>query len=104
MLLSKPTSGLLKANGKRTIIKVKGPLVNMLVDIALHKYQDFVRYKGKHDIFYMDVLKALYEMLQSSLLYYKKLRRDLEEIGFVIYPHDPCVANKMVNKNQHMSI
>ena len=35
-------------------------------------------------------------MLQSSLLYYKKFVKDIEEIGFELNPYDPCVANKMV--------
>jgi hypothetical protein len=45
--------------------------------------------------------KALYGMLQSSLLYYKKFRKDFEEFGFIINPYDPCVANRMVNGKQH---
>ena len=40
-------------------------------------------------------------MLQAALLWYKKFRKDLEEIGFVFNPYDPCVANKMVNGKQH---
>jgi hypothetical protein len=92
----------LKANSKKTIMKIKEPLVNMLANIALHEYQDFVGYKGKHKIFYMDMLKALYGMFQSSLLYYKKFRKNLEEIRCLINPCNPCVANMMVNKNQHI--
>ena len=45
--------------------------------------------------------KALYGMLQSSLLYYKKFRKDLEGIGFVVNPYDPCVANRIINGSQH---
>lgn len=39
-------------------------------------------------------------MLQSSLLFYKKLVKDLTEIGFVINPYNPCVANKVINRKQ----
>ena len=45
--------------------------------------------------------KALYGMLQLSLLYYKKFRQDIESIGFKVNPYDPCVANRMVNGKQH---
>jgi hypothetical protein len=45
--------------------------------------------------------KALYGMLQSALLYYKKFKKDIEQIGFEVNPYDPCVANQMVNGNQH---
>jgi hypothetical protein len=47
------------------------------------------------------MMKALYGMLQSSLLYYKKFRKDLEEIGFKVNPYDPCVANRIVKTKQH---
>ena len=31
---------------------------------------------------------------------YKKFQKDITEYGFEINPHDPCVANKMVNGKQ----
>jgi len=34
------------------------------------------------------------------LLFYKKLRKDMESIGFVVNPYDPCVANMMVEGKQ----
>jgi hypothetical protein len=34
------------------------------------------------------------------LLFYKKLRRNLEENGFTINPYDPCVVNKTVQGTQ----
>ncbi len=39
--------------------------------------------------------KALYGMLKSTLLFYKKLVEDLKSVGFEINPYDPCVANKI---------
>jgi hypothetical protein len=45
--------------------------------------------------------KALYGMLQSSLLYSKKFQKDLEEIRFKINPYNPCVANRIVKGKQH---
>ena len=53
-------------------------------------------------VLYVEVLKALYGMLQSSLLYYKKWVKDIEKEGFVVNPYDPCVANKMVDGKQQM--
>jgi hypothetical protein len=40
--------------------------------------------------------KAIYGLLRSALLFYKKLVADLEGDGFVINPYDPCVANKTI--------
>ena len=73
----------------------------MLVDISPHDYQDYVRFEGNQKVLYVEMIKALYGMLQSSLLYYKKFWKDLEEIGFKINPYDPCVANRMINGTQH---
>lgn len=89
-----------KPGKERTIMKIRGQLVDMLVNIAPHEYQDFVRFKGTHKVIYVMMIKALYGMLQSLLLYYKKFRKDLEEIGFKINPYDPCVANRIIKGKQ----
>ena len=46
---------------------------------------------------YVRLSKALYGMLKAALLFYKRLMSELENMGFKINPHDPCVANKIVN-------
>jgi type I restriction-modification system DNA methylase subunit len=46
------------------------------------------------------MLMALYGMLISSILYYKKLRKDIELIGFEVNPYNICVANQMINGEQ----
>ena len=53
--------------------------------------------EGKGEVLYVVMMKALYGMLQSSLLYYKKIRQDIEDIGFEINPYDPCVVNQMID-------
>jgi hypothetical protein len=47
------------------------------------------------------MLRALYGMLVLSILYYKKFRADIEGIGFIVNPYDPCVANRDVKNKQH---
>jgi hypothetical protein len=76
-------------------------LVDMLLDVDPAKYKDFVVFEKGKRVLYVQVMRAIYGMLQASLLWYKKFRKDLEEIGFVFNPYDPCVANKMVNGKQH---
>ena len=46
---------------------------------------------------YVKLLKALYGLLKSALLFYKKLAGELVNMGFEINPYDPCVDNKTVN-------
>ncbi len=42
----------------------------------------------------------MYGLMRSALLFYLKLRKDLEAFGFVVNDYDPCIANKMVNGAQ----
>ena len=52
-------------------------------------------------VVYLKVKKAIYGLIQSTLLFYNKLRRDLESIGFKINLYNPCIANQVVNGKQH---
>ena len=49
---------------------------------------------------YVRLSEALYGILRSSLLFYKRLRRFLEDKGFAINDYYPCVANNVVNGAQ----
>ena len=40
-------------------------------------------------------------MLEASLLWYRKFRKELEEFGFKFNDYDPCMANRVKRKNQH---
>ena len=90
-----------KEKGERIVMKIRGQLVDMLVELSPETYADYVVSEGNNKVLYVIMIKALYGMLQSSLLYYKKFRKDIESIGFRINPYDPCVANRMVNGKQH---
>ena len=39
-------------------------------------------------------------MMKSALLFYKKLIKELKEMGFEINPYDPCMGNKLVCEKQ----
>ena len=45
--------------------------------------------------------KALHGMLQSSLLYYKKFRKDFKRIRFIANLYNPCLAKRIVKRKQH---
>src|SRR5210317_557039 len=81
---------------ERIIMKITGSLVSILTEMAPEYRNYVVEEKGKR-VIYTKVLRAIYGMLQSSLLWYKQFRGDLEDLGFIFNPYDPCVANKMVN-------
>jgi Reverse transcriptase (RNA-dependent DNA polymerase) len=73
----------------------------MLVSLDTVLYKPFVVHENNDKVLYVQLLKALYGTLQAALLFYKKLKKDLESIGFKINPYDPCVANRTVNGKQH---
>jgi hypothetical protein len=59
-------------DGEKIIMKIQGQLVDMLLEIAPEMYEPYVVYEGKKKVLYVRMLKALYGMLISSILYYKK--------------------------------
>ena len=86
-------------HGNRTIMKIRGVLVDILCEID-PIYRDYVVMEGNQKVLYLHITKAIYGMLVSAMLFYKKLVKDLQNYGFVVNPYDPCVANKDVNGKQ----
>ena len=76
---------------------LKGKLAELMLLAAPEIYSPFIQIiKDGKPILYVKLLKALYGCLKSALLYYRKLRTDLENMGFKVNPCDPCVANRIV--------
>ena len=85
-------------NNETVITLLRGNLAKMMVRIDPSMYRKYVMYsKNGVPILYVRLSKALYGMLRSFLLIYKRIRSDLEEREFVVNPYDPCVTNNMVN-------
>ncbi len=82
-------------------IKIRGVLVDILVEIAPDVYKSYVT-KDKKGVpqLLVQCQNALYGTMVASLLYYRKFAKSLTDIDFVINPYDPCVANKMINGKQ----
>ena len=75
--------------------------MNLLVEAVPEIYGAYVILENGTKILYVEVLKVLYRMLKVALLWYKKFKLDLEEIGFIFNACDPCMANRFVNRKQH---
>ena len=72
-------------------------LAEMMIHITPEIYRPYIKMDKKGTpILYVRLKKALYGLLRSSLLFYRKIRGELEAYGFKINPYDPCVGNKMV--------
>ena len=82
-------------------IKLRGVLVDILVSIAPDVYKSYVSKdkKGTKQLL-VQCKNAFYGTMVASLLYYRKFTKSLTDIGFIINPYDPCVANKMIDGEQ----
>jgi hypothetical protein len=88
-------------DGEKIIMKIRGQLVDLLLEIAPESYEPFIVHENNKMVLYVRMLRALYGMLIASILYYKKFRKDIEGSGFHVIPYDPCVANRQVRGKQH---
>ena len=91
----------LEEGDEKVIMKITGVLVHMLIQLNPGLYGPHVVYEKGRKVLYVQVLRAIYGMLEASLLWYKKFRKDLEEQGFKFNPYDPCIANRMIDGKQH---
>jgi hypothetical protein len=55
----------------RVVMKITGVLVDMLVDINPESYGPAVVLENQKKVIYVEVLKAIYGMLEAALLWYK---------------------------------
>ena len=85
---------------EKVIMKSTGKLVDILVNMHPEQYEEYVVYKKNKKVLYVEILQALYSMLEVALLWYNEFRKDLEEEGFEFNRYDPCVANRIVNDTQ----
>jgi hypothetical protein len=83
------------------IIKIRGILVDMLVDIAPDVYKPYVTTdkKGVKQLI-VQCQNAIYGTMMAGLMYYTKFCKSLLSVGFVFNPYDPCVANKQIRGKQ----
>ena len=87
---------------ERVTMKITGVLVDMLVQLSPKIYGPYTVFEKQRKVIYVQVLKAIYGMLQAALLWYNKFRQELEKECFEFNPYDPCAGNRMKNGSQHM--
>jgi hypothetical protein len=82
-------------------IKIRGILVDFLVEIAPEAYKSYVsKNKNGNNQLLVQCNNALYGTMVASLLYYWKFVKSLMDIDYTINPYDPCVANKIIEGEQ----
>ena len=63
-------------------------------------YQSKVVFENGVPALYLEMVKVIYGMLVVALLWYRRIRKDLEGIGFKFNPYDKCVANRFEGPKQ----
>ncbi len=80
-------------------------LADMMVQIAPQVYRKHVTVDRKGmPILYVKLQKVLYGFIRASLLFYRKLRKEMEDYGFKVNPYDPCRANKVTECGKQMTV
>jgi hypothetical protein len=81
----------------KAFIRIRGPLVNILVTIAPDVYGPYVTVgkKGKKQLL-VQCLTALYGTMVALPIYHKKFFKSLKSKRFKLNPYDPCMGNKQV--------
>jgi hypothetical protein len=77
----------------------------MMIQIAPEVFRKYMMVDRKGTkILYVKLQKALYGLMRASLLFYRKLRKELKDYGFVINPYDPCVANMTTKTGKQLPV
>ena len=87
------------AKDKLRILKLEGKYVDIMCEVN-PEYKPNVRVENGKKVLYIQILKALYGMIESTLSWYELYTSVLMKMGFELNPYDPCVANKMINGKQ----
>ena len=82
-------------------MKLDGCLAELIGNVAPEIYGKYIDIDGEgRAILYVKLQKALYGMLKSALLFYKKIVANLKGIWSKVDPYDPCMTNKEINGTQ----
>ncbi len=100
-----PSAFMNTAIDEDVLMVVKGELAEMMVQIAPQVYRKYVTMDKKGTpILYVKLQKALYGLMRASLLFYRKLRKELEDYGFVVNSYNPCVANMSTECSKQLTV
>jgi hypothetical protein len=84
---------------------LKGELAEMMIQIAPQTYQKYMMVDKKGTtILYVKLQKALYGLMRASILFYRKLQKELEQYGFKVNLYNQCIANMTTSSGEPMTV
>jgi hypothetical protein len=85
----------------RVVVRIRGPLVDILVSIALDVYGPYVSStKTGQKVLIVECLNAIYGTMVAALLYDKKFVKSFKSKGFKLNPYNSWMAIKIVEGKQ----
>jgi len=92
-------TNILDKNSEKIIMKIRGSLADIPLEIDENKHKDFVIYHRKEKLLYIKMLKVLCGILVASISCYKKFRKDIEVIEHEVNLYNIYLASKITNGN-----
>ena len=78
------------------LMKFTGESVDMLCKLN-PEHESLVVTENGVKVLYVCLIKAIYGCVKSALLWYEMFSTRLKDMGLVLNPYDPCIANCMVH-------
>eukprot|EP00804_Cyclotella_cryptica_P030533 CCRYP_020167-RC/>CCRYP_020167-RC protein AED:0.22 eAED:0.15 QI:0/-1/0/1/-1/0/1/0/594 len=90
---------------EKVIMVLRGELCELMCLVEPKLYRKYVcKDKRGQPVLYVELYKSLYGLMRSALLFYRKLRKELEEYGMSMNPYDMCVANKVTKSGHQLTV
>lgn len=80
-------------------MKLEGEFVDIMCDVNPECKPNVACENGKKTS-YLEILQTTCGCLESSLRWHELYSETLKKEGFIINPHDKCIANKEINGHQ----
>jgi len=81
------------------LMKFTGESVDMLCKLN-PEHESLVVTENGVKVLYVCLIKAIYGCVKSAFLWYEMFSTRLQDMGFVLNPYDPCIANCMIDEKQ----
>ena len=81
------------------LMRFSGETVRILCELN-PKHMPHVVVENGEKVLYVRLVKAIYGCVKSALLWYELFSSTLQQMGFVLNPYDPCVANCEIGGKQ----
>eukprot|EP00804_Cyclotella_cryptica_P004105 CCRYP_019110-RA/>CCRYP_019110-RA protein AED:0.32 eAED:0.32 QI:0/0/0/1/0/0/2/0/274 len=86
------------------IMVLRGELCELMCMVDPKLYRKYVCKDRRGKPILYELYKSLYGLMRSALLFYKKLKKELENYGMIMNPYDMCVANKETKSGHQLTM